>query len=1056
MKLTQPFRYRLGLDLGTNSLGWAILELDDDLKPCKVARLGVRIFDSGRKPKDGTSKAVDRRGPRQMRRRQDRYLRRRQRFIDALVRNGLMPEAEGDRQKLVSKNPWRLRSEAVSKELEPYEVGRALFHLQQRRGFKSNRRVDRGADNEKETSGLKGAINAFHEVLGDRTVGQELWDRIQRGEPGRARKIGAGQSERYAFYVDREMVAHEFDAIWAAQSAYRPELFTEQARVELRDVLLFQRDLLPQTPGSCFYIRTEARVPIAFETAQLFRLYQEVNNLRLKDLRTLETRPLTRTERDQIVQVLLGVRESKLTALRKKVLGAAAPGFQFTLETENRPALKGNQTRALLAKPDLFGARWDQFSLDERDAIAELVAFESNERLLVDRLQTEFDCDQAQAERIAQVHLPDAHLRIGQTAARRILEQLEHGWNEAEDAALTYDKAVIAAGFISHSEGGTGEVFDSLPYYGEVLYQYTAPMPKSSVPEEAQFGKIGNPTVHLGLNQVRKVVNAIIKRYGVPTQIVLEVSRDLKNGLYTKSQIERDNKDGRERNERYARQLEELSLPNTNENRTRLRLYEELSSPKQCVYSGRPISVAQLFSNEIQIDHILPMSRTLDNGISNKLLSHHSANRFKGNRSPYEAFGSSPSGYSWDEILERAKDLPAHKFKRFSPEAVPEVDGFLDRQLVDNQYLARVSRQYLSKLTDVDVWVTPGRLTGMLRGKWGLNSIISVNGVKNRSDHRHHAIDAAVIAVTDRSLLQRVSTVAARAVEQDLDSTFDGFPDPWPGFRSEVAAKVYRIVVSHKPDHGSGGALHNDTAYGIVRAAEAGKPSVVHHRVAITDLKPSDLERMKAPNADLWVIDVSPAFRAMISEVFDLAVTDKERQVALETLASETGRKSVRRREPLSVIPIFRKGESALTGDEPYKAYKGDGNYCYEIFEGEKGRWDGRVVSRFEANSNAYKAFQKSPRFRTHAWGGEPLVMRLLANDCVVFDADSTVYRVQGISDGVVTFAPSSEANVDARNRDKNETFKYTYKSPNSMKASRGRRVLVDELGTVRDPGFRG
>ena len=1054
----KQLRYRLGLDLGTNSLGWAMLELNETGDPCRIIRLGVRIFDSGRKPKDGSSKAVDRRDARQMRRRHDRYLHRRNQYIKSLVSCGLLPESEVERQKLVSLNPWRLRSAAVEIELAPFEVGRALFHLQQRRGFKSNRRVDDAESRETETTGLKGAIHEFAEHLDGRTVGQEIWKRIQNGEPGRARKIGSGQSERYAFYVDRAMVAHEFDMIWKIQSDFKPELYSEEARLLLRDNLFFQRNLLPQVPGNCYFEPEELRMPMAYETAQLFRLYQEVNNLRIKDIKTLKTRPVSRSERDRAIELLLSVKEMKLASFRKKVLGKEFDDFQFTLETTNRPALKGDQTHAILGKNEHFGSDWNALDLDVRDEITHLIAFESNERTLIDTLIDKYGRSIEEAQTISQLHLPDEYLRISQKAGRRILAQLIDGWDIDANAPLTYDKAVIAAGYRSHSvppnsKQATGEILESLPYYGEILAQYTAPMPKSKVPDEARFGKIGNPTVHLGLNQVRKIVNAIIKRYGMPDQIVVEVSRELKNAQYTRTQIERDQKDNRERNERFAKALEKLGLPSTADNRLRLRLYEELGGVKQCVYSGKTISVAQLFTHEIQIDHILPLSKTLDNSASNKVLAFHSANRFKGNKSPYEAFGSSPHGYDWEEILSRAKALPANKLKRFSPEAVSVVDGFLARQMTDTQYLARVTQQYLKSLLTVDVWSTPGQLTGLLRGKWGLNNLLSIDGTKNREDHRHHALDAAVIAVTDRSLLQRMSKSSERAVLKDLDKDFDDFPDPWETFRSELAEKVERIVVSHKPEHGTEAALHNDTAYGIERLGKPGEPSVVRHKIPLTSVDEKHLGSLKDANADLTILDVDKPFLKRIEDALLISNSPKERVENLQTLAAQSGRRSVVLREVISVIPIYKKGERDSVDGKPYKAYKGDGNYCYEIFEDETGKWDGRIISRFLANSREFKSFTRSSKYNRETFEGEKLVMRLAPGDTLLMDGSKTVYRVQKISLGNVTLADANESNVDARNRDKDDPFKFISISPNPMRAKRVRKIFVDELGQVHDPG---
>src|SRR6185312_7484185 len=102
----------------------------------------------------------------------------------------------------------------------------------------------------------------------------------------------------------------------------------------------------------------------------------------------------------------------------------------------------------------------------------------------------------------------------------------------------------------------------------------------------------------------------------------------------------------------------------------------------------------RLFSPEVEIEHILPFKRTLDNSAANKTVSLRRANRDKGNASPYEAFASRP-GYDWDAILLRAGNLPKNKRWRFAADAMERFDaekGFLDRQLTDTAYLAKITR----------------------------------------------------------------------------------------------------------------------------------------------------------------------------------------------------------------------------------------------------------------------------------------------------------------------------------------------------------------------------
>ena len=120
-------RYRLGLDIGANSIGWVCLSLDEQGQPCGVLDLGVRIYPDGRNPKDGASLAVARRVPRSMRRRRDRYLARRAQLLATLRRFGLMATAADEQKRIAALDPYKLRQEALHRRLELFELGRAIL-----------------------------------------------------------------------------------------------------------------------------------------------------------------------------------------------------------------------------------------------------------------------------------------------------------------------------------------------------------------------------------------------------------------------------------------------------------------------------------------------------------------------------------------------------------------------------------------------------------------------------------------------------------------------------------------------------------------------------------------------------------------------------------------------------------------------------------------------------------------------------------------------------------------------------------------------------------------
>jgi CRISPR-associated endonuclease Csn1 len=1029
--------YRLGLDLGTNSIGWCLLNLNQQREPDRLIRLGVRIFPDGRKPKDGTSLAVDRRFARQMRKRRDRFLRRRGRLLDALIRHGLMPADPVERKKLVDLDPYILRKRGLDESLSLSDFGRALFHLNQRRGFRSNRKIDKGTDDE--SGKIRSAVTATRALLDRekaRTVGEWLACRHEKREPVRSRLHGLGAKASYDLYVDRDMIAHEFDTLWEMQKLHHPKALTDSVREELRDILLFQRPLKPVRPGRCTFEPDDDRAPLALPSQQRWRIYQELNNLRLLNEGFSET-PLTQDQRDRIATDLLRGKKCSFAGIRRTLKVSA----RFNLESEKRDALKGCATATALKQPNRFGTAWHELPLARQDEIVEKLLATESEADLTLWLQRECGLSEDAARAVANANLPDGYGRLGRKALSKILPQLEA-------AVISYDAAVKAAGYPSHSDFYDGVYHDALPYYGKKLERHvgfgTGDVGDS---DEKRYGKIANPTVHIGLNQLRKLVNAIIEKHGHPDEIIVEVARDLKLSYAKRREIEQEQTERQKQNDKFRESLREQGLPDNAENILKLRLWTELNPAdpldRRCPFTGEPISRERLYSPEVEIEHLLPFSRSLDDSIPNKTISLRRANRDKGNNTPFEVFSHSPKGYEWTAILERAQAFPTNKRWRFAENAMErylrDEKDFLARHLNDTAYLSRIAKEYLSAVCPPNcIWVTPGRLTALLRAKWGLNSILSETNRKQRDDHRHHALDAVVIAVADRSLLKRVAEASAHAHDAGLERLLSNMPQPWDGFRDAVESAINRVVVSHKPDHGQQDKLHNETAYGFIEPPDENGIAHVVHRINIADLKLGHLDA----DAEDGIRDLP--LRTRIRETVGDA-TGAEFKKRLLAFSEQTGIRRVRVTEKLSVIAV---------PDSPYKAYKGDSNYAFEIYRDENGRWRENIVTTFEANQ------VKPPerlRDRHLAMNGKPLVMRLCKNDLVAIEEGGVrrIMRVAKFSPGMIALAEHQEANVDARNRDNDDGFAYVYKSAGSLFTGRGRRVFIDLLGHVLDPGFK-
>lgn len=1028
-------RYRLALDLGSTSLGWAMIRLNADNQPCAVIKAGVRIFSNGRNPKDGSSLAVTRREARAMRRRRDRLLKRKARMMHTLIEYGFFPAEAAQRKILETINPFSLRAKGLNEALTPAEFARALFHINQRRGFKSNRKTDK-KDND--SGALKTAISkvrATIEAEGCRTVGEWLNKRDMAGQTVRARyrqdKITKDDGKTkidkyYDLYVDRAMIEHEFDALWEKQSELNSTLFTEKARDDLKNVLLYQRKLKPVKPGRCTFMPDEERAPLALPSTQRFRMYQEVNNLRiLRD--GLKEESLTLKQRNDLIAALEENSKRTFTQI-KKLLGVGG-AVQFNFEDPKREELKGNTTSAILSKDDHFGSAW--FKLDEakQDAIVLQLVKEENEAKLVRWLQDETGVDEKRAEAIANVGLPEGYGSLCALALARILPELRRD-------VVTYDKAVQAAGFDHHSrlnpyaeipnvtfkvesiDQDSGEIkafhiHKEMPYYGQYLQRHVgfgSGIPGD--PAEKRYGKIANPTVHIGLNQVRLVVNALINRYGHPSEVIVEVARDLKQSKDQRDEESKRQTANQKRNKRLRTAI--AGVLQISEERVKradiekMILWEELSfdpADRHCPYSGAQISVTMLLSGEVEIEHILPFSQTLDDSLNNKTVALRQANRVKGNRTPWEAFGAqSTAGFDYAGILARAEQMPKGKRYRFAEDGyqrwLKDDAGFLPRALNDTRHMSKVAFEYM-KLICPNTRVIPGRMTAMLRAKFGLNDVLGLNGEKNRNDHRHHAVDACVIAVTDQGLLQRFANASASAREQQLNRLVENMPLPWASYREHVERAIDNIWVSHKPDHSHEGAMHNDTAYGLLGDG----------RVSVHKVVEGNRERIEE---SLKVIEFT-----------NPKANDRH-----------------------GLLPDGQP--------RPYKGYKGDSNYCIEIVRNEKGKWEGEVVSTFDAYQLVREHGVARLRHPAMSVSGRPLVMRLIRDDFIRLEHEGEirVLRVCKMAgEGQLALADVVQANVDARTRTKE--ISYVFKVGSSLQKAKARRVTISPIGELRDPGFK-
>ena len=684
--MSQDINYltQLGIDIGKNSIGWWLYRTDGN-RIIAVIDGGVRIFSDGRTSKSETSLTANRRIARSRRRRRDRYLRRRATLIQKMSETGLIPTEPEAFKALELLDPFELRARGLDEMLPLFHLGRALFHLDQRRGFKSSRKI---SQNNNENDMIKSATARLDQAMmtnNARTYGEFLHMRRcdLQGKPDyqkenkdgtrldyrqtksvrtRLTSISYKMSEQektgYDFYPDRQHLEEEFEKLWKAQAIYHPNVLTDDLKKALFETIFYQRPLKQPKIGLCLFSgqsgvpSNEERLPRAHPLTQRRILFETVNNLRvISD--GCEKRPLTLDERDRIIHALdnkKSTKSPKYMVLKLDTLARViklAPHKCFTLETTTRDTIACDPVRASLGHPDRFGTRWSALDLNAQWEVIKRIRELQNDAEHADLVSwlTEFHgLDRSHATATANASLPEGYGRIGEIASRKILAALKAD-------VITYDKAIKVCEW-HHSNHRTDELLDRLPYYGAILQRHVIPGSGQIEDDEiTRFGRITNPTVHIGLNQLRRLVNKIIDVHGKPDRIVMELARNLKQSAKQKEKTEILIKKNTDAARRRSKQLVELGLSDTGYNRMMLRLYEDLgpvAGSRCCPYTGKPISPAMVFDGSCDVDHILPYSRTLDNCFANRTLCLREANREKTNKTPWEIWGETPR---WNEFL---------------------------------------------------------------------------------------------------------------------------------------------------------------------------------------------------------------------------------------------------------------------------------------------------------------------------------------------------------------------------------------------------------------------
>jgi CRISPR-associated endonuclease Csn1 len=1030
--------YVLGLDLGSASLGWALVEVSSQRQPIRLIRAGVRIFQPGvegssieiEQGKD-RSRAAARREARLHRRQLRRRAARQRDLFRLLQEHNLLPRTSDklstpeQRHEILNQLdrtllkrvredststlaadqllPYVLRKSALDRKLEPFELGRVFYHLIQRRGFKSNRREGRKQIDKKEELGkVKAEISQLESEMQSanvRTLGEYL-----AGLNPHLQKVRRRWTARWMF-------EREFESIWDSQQQFHQEVLTPDLKTEVQRLLFFQRPIAKQSHlvGRCELEPGEPRAPWGSIEAQSFRVLQKVNDLEVIPPGSFLSRKLTNEERDLVLDALQSSGDQTFADLRK--LLKLPRGSQFNLERGEEKRLRGNRTLALFQM--IFGARWNSLTANQQcAAVDDWMDTESPEELFAIGTQ-KWQLDAQRAREWAESDPEDGYCSLSLKALRKLLPKM------ADCTPFkTAERAIYGERFSGQ------EPHELLPIVCE-----TAP-------------ELRNPAVERALTETRKVVNAIIREYGKPYEIRIEMARELRKPRREREAATRLNRSRqRERERAKARILSECGYQNPSRaDIERALLFEECGGI--CPYTGKPIEFSSLFrDSQFDVEHIIPLSRYPDDSFLNKTLCYHEENRqVKRGHTPWEAYGGEEERYA--QILARVRKFDNRaKVERFLIRSAEELADFTSRQLNDTRYTTRLASKLLESLyggRDVGqadgtnrraIFASTGQVTATLRRAWKLESILreaapaaTQSFGKPRTDHRHHAIDAIVVALTSERTVKALSTAAAAVNGWETDArAFRRIESPWPNFVDSIRPHIEPMTVSHRPEHKMTGALHKETIYGQPRMFN-GK-SVVHHRRPLPGIPAGQIDDI-----------VDPAVRNAVRNKLDELGGDTKRfndsdPSTLPHLPGKNGQ----------TIPIKRvrvrdvKNADAMIELPGKRFVESDSIHHFEIFvcrEGSKEVWRHKSVSLFEAT-------QRKRR-------GESVVRKSLSSDP---DANF-LFSQKFYAAGPIWLTHANNAQLDEDQKRNKTTWS---KTPNGLKELRPRKVVVDLSGKIHN-----
>jgi len=903
----------LGLDLGTNSIGWALIDREKitstNEKGTGIIACGCRIFKEGVN-KNSSGKEVSRNTTRRIargaRRKNYRFKMRRKRLIKELKKLEMLPDNRYYTFKKHDKKNhtielFKLRKKALDEKIRLEDIGRIFLQINNHRGFKSNKKEDAvtniDKDKEKELLGVKGTIQKLEKRIKEcncRTIGEYYYFLIEQNKnshnPNEPKLLHENDFLRgEGAYTSRELFEKEFDAIWEKQKEYYQDILTDENKEIIKDECIFyQRDLRSakhlrnrcklESKGFWWDKKNKKHInylPCCTKSSfefQEYRIWEQLNKLRYTNFEFTH-QALSLEQKHELAEKLHDNEKLTLTQI-KNILNLS----RDTKFNDIGDHLKGNITQARLIK--VFGKDFWSNSIVKQETEGNNSKFKPNEYSNIQRQlwhNIQFSKDKnwllGKDEFIENVHRKNRKQALKKNAFytphnqwKQNLKQLEL----SDEQISKYAETTFEPGYSDYStkairkllyymKQGDDLVTSSYKVYGD----YTSSIQKEGMKLEYKVPQLANnslrnPIVEKSVRETIKIINTIIEKYGKPDRIHLEMARELKMPKEARENIYKRNSDKDKVREEYARFLSKKLKRNIDKTSPDIKIFEMflelnysqkgfnnnikgkitdneiekflrlkipsnktkyylwLECDRKDPYEGNTISLSTLFSNEIEIEHIIPYSLCGDNSFMNKTLSFKTFNAKKGNKTPMQYFEDKP--------LE--KELFKQNIKKFSDGKKErflmtdnQIEQFRNSQLNNTAYIAtEVRKHLLETFKNENIELTNGVMTSLVRTLLGFNGILNkpvkvddiywnmgkvwailneskqivdfiertddaileylnvMKGVINsaifypskiRDDHRHHIVDALITALLNKKINNSILKSAEGTVNQE-------------------------------------------------------------------------------------------------------------------------------------------------------------------------------------------------------------------------------------------------------------------------------------------------